>query len=217
MYGELTLVAAALAFTTHIDTIKYTTHNSSKFGAGAQTAAPGPRSTLDPPRTPDPGMGIAASASMPLGVSGSICVGRSASSASSAAAEAASSPAATAAATVTWARGVRVRGMDCRRPWSWRTPARGVWDGSPVLEALHREGAQGGDTLGPSVEAQLLDGTVAGERVAKRPATGSARARVRKHAELGGALRVRARTGCSSADPWRSRRGRASPAGRRCS
>ena len=72
MYGELTLVAAALAFTTHIDTIKYTTHNSSKFGAGAQTAAPSPRSTLDPPRTPDPGMGIAASASMPLGVSGSI-------------------------------------------------------------------------------------------------------------------------------------------------
>ena len=46
VYGELTLVAAALAFTTHIDTIKYTTHNSSKFGAGAQTAAPGPRSSL---------------------------------------------------------------------------------------------------------------------------------------------------------------------------
>jgi hypothetical protein len=38
--------AAALAFTTHIGTIKYTTHNSSKFGAGAQTAAPGPRSSL---------------------------------------------------------------------------------------------------------------------------------------------------------------------------
>ena len=60
VYGELTLVAAALAFTTHIDTIKYTTHNSSKFGAGAQTAAPGSRSTLDPP---DPGIGVAASAS----------------------------------------------------------------------------------------------------------------------------------------------------------
>jgi len=56
-------LAAALAFTTHIDTIRYTTHNSSKFGAGAQTAAPGSRSTLDPP---DPGIGIAASASMPL-------------------------------------------------------------------------------------------------------------------------------------------------------
>ena len=85
-------------------------NNSSKFGTGAQTAAPGSRSThLDPP---DPGIGIAASASMPLGMSGSIGgVGRSASSASSAAAEAASSsPAATAAATVTWARGVRVRG-----------------------------------------------------------------------------------------------------------
>jgi hypothetical protein len=45
---------------------QYTTHNSSKFGAGAQTAAPGSRSTLDPP---DPGIGIAASASMPLGMS----------------------------------------------------------------------------------------------------------------------------------------------------
>ena len=59
-------LAATLAFTTHIDTIQYTTHNSSKFGAGAQTAAPGSRSTLDPP---DPGIGIAASASMPLGMS----------------------------------------------------------------------------------------------------------------------------------------------------
>ena len=38
--------AAALAFITHIDAIQYTTHNSSKFGAGAQTAAPGPRSSL---------------------------------------------------------------------------------------------------------------------------------------------------------------------------
>ena len=54
VYGELTLVAAALAFTTHIDTIKYTTHNSSKFGAGAQTAAPGPRSTLESRPTPHP-------------------------------------------------------------------------------------------------------------------------------------------------------------------
>jgi hypothetical protein len=55
VYGELTLVAAALAFTTHIDTIKYTTHNSSKFGAGAQTAAPGPRSTLEThPAPPTP-------------------------------------------------------------------------------------------------------------------------------------------------------------------
>ena len=34
-------LAATLAVTTHIDTIQYTTHNSSKFGAGAQTAAPG--------------------------------------------------------------------------------------------------------------------------------------------------------------------------------
>jgi hypothetical protein len=59
-------LAATLAFTTHIDAIQYTTHNSSKFGAGAQTAAPGSRSTLDPP---DPGIGIAASASMPLGMS----------------------------------------------------------------------------------------------------------------------------------------------------
>jgi hypothetical protein len=38
-------LAATLAVTTHIDTIQYTTHNSSKFGAGAQTAAPGSRST----------------------------------------------------------------------------------------------------------------------------------------------------------------------------
>ena len=34
-------LAATLAVTTHIDTIQYTAHNSSKFGAGAQTAAPG--------------------------------------------------------------------------------------------------------------------------------------------------------------------------------
>jgi hypothetical protein len=80
---------------------------------------------------------------MPLGVSGSICAGRSASSASSAAAEAASSPAATAAATVTWARGVRVRGMDCRRPCSWRTPARGVWDGAE-RGASRSQGGEGG-------------------------------------------------------------------------
>ena len=39
-------LAATLAFTTHIDAIQYTAHNSSKFGAGAQTAAPGSRSTV---------------------------------------------------------------------------------------------------------------------------------------------------------------------------
>ena len=124
-------LAVALAFKTHIDTIKYTTHNSSKFGAGAQTAAPGSRSTLDPP---DPGhrrrrVGVHA----PLGMSGSIGgVGLSASSASSAAAEAASSPAATPAATVTWARGVRVRGTG---------PGFGVGCGD-------RGGGDGGDSGG---------------------------------------------------------------------
>lgn len=41
-------LAATLAFTTHNDAIQYTTHNSSKFGAGAQTAAPGSRSTPTP-------------------------------------------------------------------------------------------------------------------------------------------------------------------------
>jgi hypothetical protein len=43
-------------------------HNSSKFGAGAQTAAPGSRSTLHATRPP--GIGVAASASVPLGMSG---------------------------------------------------------------------------------------------------------------------------------------------------
>jgi hypothetical protein len=32
-------------------------HNSSRFGAGAQTADPGPGSTLAPPRTRSSGMG----------------------------------------------------------------------------------------------------------------------------------------------------------------
>jgi len=94
--------AAALAFTIHIETIKNTTQNSSKFGAGAQTAAPGPRSTLDPPaprtrpRHRHRRVGVYAPRHERQHRRAD---GRSASPASSAAAAAASSPAATAAAT----------------------------------------------------------------------------------------------------------------------